>query len=234
VARAEPATNLSFLYQQLEQAVAKQEWAIAQGIVRQLIVLQPERALELNAYQQRLNRLLGVLPPLPTPSPEPLPFLERLRIQAVTARVKTTREEIQYSYPIWPACTALRTTVILPDTYEVRVQVIGPTGLPTQRVPVEISLNQGAMEITPELALGSQAMAIHRWTFRATQLPQPRTVRVTLPNGVSRSFTVDLPSAGTVLERGRTVVIRGKVSERGCVWPWPGFVEANLGTVRKQ
>jgi len=223
VALAQPVSipNVAVLYQQLEEAVAQQDWIRAQEITTQLLVLQPERSAELTAYQQRLQRLAGFLPPLPEPSPDPVPLAERLQVHSVTAAVKTTRQEFLTTYPVTHrgCASILRTPVTLPDTYEVVVRVMGPVGLPTQRIPVQIAVNDGAIEITPEMFFGSQALASYRFQFRGSQVPNPRTVRVTLPTGAARSFALDLPAATTILKRDPVQLIPVRLFRDPCLGP---------------
>jgi len=222
VSFAQVTPRLAAVYGQLEKAVANQAWEHAQELITQLMVLQPERFAELFVYQQRLQRLAGSLPPLPSPSPDPVPFEERLRIHSVNASVKTTRQAFETLSSItYRGCRGIifRTPITLPDIYEVIVRVMGPTGLPTQRIPVHIALNDGEMEITPEFLLGSQAIASYRFTFRGSQVPSPRMVRVTLPSGVEGSFALDVPSANTILKRGSTRVIPAGSAQTSCLGP---------------
>ncbi|GAB4215072.1 MAG: hypothetical protein OHK0012_14400 [Synechococcales cyanobacterium] len=224
------------LYAQLETAVAQKNWAVALDIVQTLLIVQPERALELRQYQQRLQQLSGSppLPPLPSATPATVnrdDFVSQLRVQTVTGRVTKTRRENRSelgsrTVTTTPGCAVptavtISTEVTLPAEYEVSVAIQGPTGLPTQRVPITITIHDtyaNPLTVSRDALLGSAATSVTKVTFTYRQIPRPRSVNVSILGGESRSFGLDVPAAATVLKRGVANIIpsRSLVSPLYC------------------
>ncbi|GAB4214887.1 MAG: hypothetical protein OHK0012_13810 [Synechococcales cyanobacterium] len=212
--------DTDYLYQQLEAAVAQKNWPVALEIVQTLQILQPDRALELQQYRERLQALAGSPTPAPaglgsSSAPASTPFdrdtfLQQIVIQEATGRVKSRRRErgsttgqrtvVSTRGGSSTTTTSIPTEVTYPESYEVAITLHGPSGIPTQRVPVTISINgRPGLTFQRQALLGSARSSVVKVEFSYGQESNPRSVTVSVRGGPQRTINLDLPSAWTPL-----------------------------------
>ncbi len=188
------------LYQLLEVAVAQQNWTAAISIVETLQVLQPERALELEQYRQRLQALAGSPTPAPfslsQPGPagrtgDPRELPAKIVIQNAKGRVKTYRFVRQGDFE-----------VTYPETYQIDITFQSPQGYAAQQIPVQITVNSfrfRPLTFSQEVVLGTPRSREIQVEFSTSQEPNPRSVTVKVAGGQEKTFPLSLPSSSEVV-----------------------------------
>ncbi|MEN9206135.1 MAG: hypothetical protein Q6K99_03385 [Thermostichales cyanobacterium BF4_bins_65] len=190
------ASEVASLYQQLEVAVAQQNWPVALEIVQILQVLQPERALELQQYRQRLQVLAGSPTQLPLEQQNqsipstPENLAARVFIQNAKGRVKSTRavrfENLEITYP---------------ETYQIDFTFQSPPG-PAQQIPVLISVSGSrGVSFKRHIQLGTPRSGEIQVEFTVRDEPRPTAVKVEVIGGPARTFPLNLPSSSTEIAR---------------------------------
>jgi len=200
IAQASTKMEPADLYQLLEVAVAQQNWTAAISIVETLQVLQPERALELERYRQRLQALAGSPTPAPftlsQPGPagrtgDPSELPAKILIQNAKGQVKTYRFERQGDFE-----------VTYPETYQIDITFQSPQGYAAQQIPVQITVNgfrSRPLTFSQEVVLGTPRSGEIQVQFSTSQEPNPQSVTVKVAGGQKRTFPLSLPSSNEVV-----------------------------------
>ncbi len=188
------AASLDELYARLQQAVQSQEWIEAIEIVDQLIDQYPEHREDLEPYRRELVQL------------DQETQLAKLKILSVQARVGRLRQDRQQPrIPINNVIglgpeieTTLNNT---PESYRIRITIIGPQGIGSRQARIKATLQGGGEEtIRSDFTYGITAVNSVEMIFRAATVSAPETLTVEIVGGTKQVFEVDLPSRTTVVD----------------------------------